>query len=160
MPSFDIVSEVSTHELSNAVDQANRELEKRFDFRGVEAHFELDGLVITQTAPSDFQLEQMLDILNKRLVARGIDLRCLEVGEIDANIARARRPLTCKQGLDKPVAKDIVARIKASKLKLSAQVNEDKVRVTGKKRDELQAAIALLKAAELDVPLQFENFRD
>ncbi len=160
MPSFDIVSDVDKHELTNAVDQANRELQSRFDFRGIDARFELDDLVITQSAPSDFQLEQMLEILNKKLIGRGIDLNSIEVGEIDANIAQARRRITCKQGIDKPTAKDIIARLKEAKLKVTAQINEDKVRVTGKKRDDLQAAIALLKKAEIELPLQFENFRD
>ncbi len=160
MPSFDIVSDVDKHELTNAVDQANRELQSRFDFRGIDARFELDDLVITQSAPSDFQLEQMLEILNKKLIGRGIDLNSIEVGEIDANIAQAKRQITCKQGIDKPTAKDIIARLKEAKLKVTAQINEDKVRVTGKKRDDLQAAIALLKKAEIELPLQFENFRD
>ncbi len=160
MPSFDIVSDVDKHELTNAVDQANRELQSRFDFRGIDARFELDDLVITQSAPSDFQLEQMLEILNKKLIGRGIDLNSIEVGEIDANIAQAKRQITCEQGIDKPTAKDIIARLKEAKLKVTAQINEDKVRVTGKKRDDLQAAIALLKKAEIELPLQFENFRD
>lgn len=161
MPSFDIVSELDKHELTNAVDQANRELTTRFDFRGVDAKFELDDMVITQTAPSEFQLEQMLTILHSRMAARNIDLRSLETGEVESNLAQARRKISCKQGIDKPTAKDIIARIKASKLKVTAQINEDKVRVTGKKRDELQDVIALLRKAEdLELPLQFENFRD
>ncbi len=160
MPSFDIVSDVDKHELSNAVDQANRELSTRFDFRGVDAQFSLEGLIITQQAPSAFQLEQMLAILHNRMVARGLDLRSLETGEIESNIARARRQITCKQGIDKATAKDLIARIKAAKLKVSTQINENKLRVTGKKRDDLQAVIALLKQAELELPLQFENFRD
>ncbi|MGJ8670962.1 MAG: YajQ family cyclic di-GMP-binding protein [Oceanococcus sp.] len=161
MPSFDIVSEVDKHELTNAVDQAMREMQNRFDFRGVEAEFSLNGVVVTQTAPSDFQLDQMLDILKQRLVARGIDLRSLEVGDVQANIAQARRDVSCKQGIDKPAAKKIIALIKASKLKVTAQINEDKLRITGKKRDELQAVMALLKKdEELELPLQFENFRD
>ncbi len=160
MPSFDIVSKIDLHELTNAVDQANRELETRFDFRGIDASFSLEKEVITQQAPSDFQLEQMLAILNNRLVARGIDLRSLEIGDIEANLAQARRRLSCKQGLEKTAAKDIIARLKAAKLKVTAQINDDKVRVTGKKRDDLQAAIALLKGAELEQPLQFDNFRD
>ena len=160
MPSFDIASEVDGHELSNAVDQANRELEKRFDFRGVEASFELDDNVITLSAPSDFQVQQMLDILHKRLVARGIDLGSLEEGEIETNLAKARQKITVKQGIDQPLGKKIVATLKQSKLKVSAQINGDKVRVTGKKRDDLQSAITLLKKEELEQPLQFENFRD
>lgn len=160
MPSFDIVSKVDLHELRNAVDQAKRELEKRFDFKGVDASFELDGTVVKEQAPSEFQIEQMQDILNKRLVARSIDLRSMEVGDIDANLATARRELSFKQGIDKPAAKKIVAQVKASKIKVSTQIVEDKLRVTGKKRDDLQASIALLKKAEQDLPLQYENFRD
>ena len=161
MPSFDIVSEVDKHELTNAVDQAKREMQNRFDFRGVDADFSLDGAVVTQTAPSDFQLEQMLEILKQRFVARGIDLRSLDVGDVESNIAQARRNITCTQGIDKPAAKKIIGLIKASKLKVTTQINEDKLRVTGKKRDELQAVMALLKKdEELELPLQFENFRD
>ncbi len=160
MPSFDIVSEVNPHELGNAVDQARRELETRFDFRGVDAKFELDGFVITQTAPSDFQLQQMLDILHKKLVGRGIDLGSLEEGEPDTNLAMAKQTITVKQGIEQPLAKKIIAKMKEAKLKVNAQINGDKLRVNGKKRDELQAAIALLKQSDLEQPLQFENFRD
>ncbi len=160
MPTFDIVSEVDAHELSNAVDQANRELEKRFDFKGVEAEFDLNEFIITLSAPSDFQVQQMLDILHKKLVGRGIDLGSLEEGEIDANLAKAKQIVTVKQGIEQPLAKKVVAKLKEAKLKVSAQINGDKVRVQGKKRDDLQSAIALLKNADLDQPLQFENFRD
>ncbi|MCE5233510.1 MAG: YajQ family cyclic di-GMP-binding protein [Mizugakiibacter sp.] len=160
MPSFDVVSEVDKHELTNAVDQANRELKDRFDFKGSEARFELEGYVVTQRAPSDFQLKQMLEILRGRLVARGIDLRCLDAAEPETNLAEARQRITVKQGIEQPVAKKIIAAIKAAKLKVEAQINGDKLRVTGKKRDDLQSAIALLRKTELDVPLQFENFRD
>jgi uncharacterized protein YajQ (UPF0234 family) len=160
MPSFDVVSEVDTHELTNAVDQANRELAKRFDFKGSNARFELDGAVVTQFAPGDFQLQQMLDILRGRLVARGIDLRCLDMAEPEVNLAEARQKITVKQGIEQPVAKKIVAAIKAAKVKVEAQINGDKLRVSGKKRDDLQAAIALLRAGEFGLPLQFDNFRD
>lgn len=160
MPSFDIVSEVSPHELTNAVDQANRELHTRFDFRNVEASFKLDNGVVTQTAPSDFQLKQMLDILRARIAARGIDLRCLDAAEPEVNLAQARQRITVKQGIEQAQAKKLIAAIKAAKLKVEAQINGDKLRVTGKKRDDLQAAIALLRAGEFELPLQFENFRD
>lgn len=160
MPSFDIVSEVDKHELTNAVDQANRELKNRFDFKNVAASFELDDSVITQRAPSDFQLQQMLDILRGRLVARGIDLRALDIGEPEISLAEARQKVTVKQGIEQPMAKKVIAKIKDAKLKVEAQINGDKVRVTGKKRDDLQAAIALLRQAEIELPLQFENFRD
>ncbi|NII10355.1 YajQ family cyclic di-GMP-binding protein [Oleiagrimonas sp. C23AA] len=160
MPSFDIVSEVDKHELTNAVDQANRELTNRFDFKGVNARFELDDSTIKQLAPSEFQLQQMLDILRGRIVARGIDLRALDVGEPEANLAEARQTITVKQGIEQAVAKKIGAAIKEAKLKVQSQINGDKLRVTGKKRDDLQAAIAMLRGQEFDVPLQFENFRD
>ena len=160
MPSFDIVSEVDKHELTNAVDQANRELGNRFDFKGSDAHFALDGYAITATAPSDFQLKQMQDILRTRLTARGIDVRCLDAAEPEINLATAKQKITVKQGLEQPVAKRIVAAIKAAKLKVEAQINGDKLRVTGKKRDDLQVAIAMLRKSEFEVPLQFDNFRD
>ena len=160
MPSFDIVSEVDKHELANAVDQANRELSNRFDFKGTDAAFALDERVITSTAPSDFQLKQMQDILRARLTARGIDVRCLDAAEPEINLATARQKTTVRQGIEQPVAKKIVAAIKAAKLKVEAQINGEKLRVTGKKRDDLQTAIALLRKSEFDVPLQFDNFRD
>jgi uncharacterized protein YajQ (UPF0234 family) len=160
MPSFDIVSEVDKHELTNAVDQANRELSNRFDFKGTNAKFELDGYVITASAPNDFQLKQMQDILRTRLTARGIDLRCLDLAEPEINLASARQKVTIKQGIEQAVAKKIVARIKAAKLKVEAQINGDKLRVTGKKRDDLQLAIALLRKSDSEVPLQFDNFRE
>lgn len=160
MPSFDIVSEVDSHELTNAIDQANRELDNRFDFRGVEAKFQLNDFVITLSAPSDFQVQQMLDILHKKLVGRGINLGSLDEGEIDANLAQAKQVITVRQGIEQALGKEINKLIKESKIKVSSQINGDKVRVQGKKRDDLQAVIALLKKAELEQPLQFENFRD
>lgn len=160
MPSFDIVSEVDKHELTNAVDQANRELGNRFDFKGTDARFELDDAVITQRAPSEFQLKQMLEILRQRLVARGIDVRCLDEADPEVNLAEARQKITVKQGIEQPMAKKIIATIKAAKLKVDTQIQGDKLRVNGKKRDDLQAAIALLRGAELELPLQYENFRD
>jgi uncharacterized protein YajQ (UPF0234 family) len=160
MPSFDVVSEVDKHELANAVDQASRELATRFDFKGTDARFELEGYVVTQSAPSVFQLNQMLDILRGRLSARSIDVRCLDVAEPLENVAGARRRVTVKQGIEQAVSKKLIAAIKGAKLKVEAQINGDKLRVTGKKRDDLQAAIALLRKTEVDLPLQFNNFRD
>ncbi|MEO7065176.1 MAG: YajQ family cyclic di-GMP-binding protein [Dokdonella sp.] len=160
MPSFDVISEVDKHELTNAVDQANRELSTRFDFKGSDARFELNDAVITQIAPSDFQLKQMIDILRQRLTARSIDVRCLDVAEPEINLATAKQKITVKQGIEQAVAKKIVAEIKAAKLKVETQINGDKLRITGKKRDDLQTAMALLRKSELDVPLQFDNFRD
>lgn len=160
MPSFDIVSEVDRHELTNAVDQASRELTTRFDFKGVDAKFSLDDNVISQSAPSEFQLKQMADILRARLIARGIDVRCLEEGEVETNLAGARQKITVKQGIEQKLAKKIAAAIKDAKLKVDTQINGDKLRVNGKKRDDLQEAMALLKKGDFELPLQFENFRD
>ena len=160
MPSFDIVSEVDTHELTNAVDQANRELTTRFDFKGVDASFQRDDNVITQSAPSEFQLQQMTDILRARLIARKIDARCLDFGDIETNLAGARQKITVKQGIERELAKKLQGAIKDAKLKVETQINGDKLRVTGKKRDDLQAAIALLRGKTFDLPLQFDNFRD
>ena len=160
MPSFDVVSQVDKHELTNAVDQANRELGNRFDFRGTESRYALEGYVVRQSAPSDFQLKQMLEILRGRLAARGIDLRCLDVAEPEVNLAGARQAVTIKQGIEQPVAKQVVTAIKGAKLKVEAQIHGDKLRISGKKRDDLQLAMALLRKLELPVPLQFENFRD
>jgi hypothetical protein len=160
MPSFDVVSEVDKHELTNAVDQANRELSNRFDFKGTDARFELDEFVINLAAPSDFQLKQMVEILRARLTARKIDIRCLEVDEPEINLAGAKQKATIKNGIEQPTAKKIIAKLKEAKLKVEAQINGEKLRVSSKKRDDLQLAIALLRQAELDIPLQFENFRD
>lgn len=160
MPSFDVVSEVDKHELTNAVDQANRELSTRFDFKGSNASFELNDFVVTLQASSAFQLKQMLDILRGRVSARSIDVRCLEEAAPVENLGGARQSVTARQGIDQPTAKKLVAAIKVAKLKVDTQITGEKLRVTGKKRDDLQAAIALLKSAEVERPLQFNNFRD
>lgn len=160
MPTFDVVSEVDKHELSNAVDQASRELATRFDFKGSDAKFELDGFVVTQSASSVFQLNQMLDILRGRLSARGIDVRCLDVATPLENLGGARQKITVKQGIEQAISKKLIAALKAGKLKVEAQINGEKLRISGKKRDDLQAAIALLKKTDVELPLQYENFRD
>jgi len=160
MPSFDVISEVDKHELTNAVDQANRELGNRFDFKGQDASYTLDDSVITLGAPSEFQLQQMLDILRGRLVARKIDIRALDAGEVETNLAGARQKITVKQGIEQAVAKKLVGLLKAAKLKVEAQINGDKLRVSGKKRDDLQSAMAVLRKADVELPLQFDNFRD
>lgn len=160
MPAFDVVSKVDAHELTNAVDQAKRELERRYDLRGTGARFELEDFAVSEFAPNEFQLNQLTEILRLRLAARGIDPRCLELGTVETNLAEARRRLTVRQGIDQVLAKKLIAKLKDSKLKIDAQITGDKVRVSGKKRDDLQAAIALLRKAELELPLQFENFRD
>lgn len=160
MPSFDIVSQVDKHELTNAVDQANRELANRFDFKGSDARFERSDYIVTQFAPSDFQLKQMLDILRGRLIARSIDIRCLDVADPEINLAGARQQITIQQGIEQALSKKIVTAMKAAKLKVETQINGDKLRVSAKKRDDLQIAIALLRKGEFELPLQFENFRD
>jgi cyclic-di-GMP-binding protein len=160
MPSFDVVSEINMHELTNAVDQAVRELEQRFDFQGTGAKFELEESTVTMTAEADFQLKQMLDILKLRIAKRGIDVSCLEVKDSEVNLARAKQQVILKHGIDADTGRQVSRLIKDSKLKVQVQVQGDKVRVTGKKRDDLQEAIALLRKSELDIPLQFDNFRD
>jgi cyclic-di-GMP-binding protein len=160
MPSFDVVSEIDTHELTNAVDQAIRELGQRFDFRGTDASYELEETTVTMTAPADFQLKQMLEILKLRIAKRGIDIACLEVKDPEINLARAKQLAILKQGIDAETAKKVSRLIKDSKLKVQAQIQGEKVRVIGKKRDDLQDAIAFLRKADVGLPLQFNNFRD
>ncbi|HZP67037.1 MAG TPA: YajQ family cyclic di-GMP-binding protein [Rudaea sp.] len=160
MPSFDIVSKLDLHELTNAIDQANRELANRFDFKGTGATFEREETVVTLKAQAEFQLKQMLDILKQRLASRHIDIRCAEIADPELALGSARQKVTLKQGIEQPLAKDIVKRIKDAKIKAEAQIQGDKLRVSGKKKDDLQAVIALLRAADLKMPLQFENFRD
>ena len=160
MPSFDIVSEVDHHELSNAIDQANREVTTRFDFKGTDSSYELDEHTVVMKTQSEFQLEQMLDILYAKLAKRGIDLAAVEPEESEIMAKTATRRILIKQGIDADTARTIVKRIKAEKMKTQAAVQGDQVRVTGKKRDELQTTIQMLKEAELGLPLQFKNFRD
>jgi len=160
MPSFDVVSEIDTHELTNAVDQAIRELTQRFDFNGTDAAFELEETTVTMTAPADFQLKQMLDILKLRIAKRGIDVACLEVKDPEVNLARAKQVVILKHGIDADAGRKVTRLVKDSKLKVQAQTQGDKVRITGKKRDDLQEAIAFLRKADVGVPLQFNNFRD
>ncbi len=160
MPSFDVVSELNTHEVANAVDQANREIAQRFDFKGTGARFELDGLTVTLHAQVDFQLKQMLEILKLRLGKRGIDLACLEAQEPETTLSAARQAVLLHHGVDAEAAKKITRLLKDSKLKVQGSIQGEKVRVSGKQRDDLQAAIQLLRGAKLDLPLQFNNFRD
>ncbi len=160
MPSFDAVSKLDMHELTNAIDQANRELSTRFDFKGTGAEFVREETVVTLKAQADFQLKQMLDILKQRLASRHIDIRAAEIDEPEINLASAKQKVTLKQGIDQPLAKDIVKRIKDAKLKVDTQIQGDKLRVTGNKKDDLQTVMALLRNADLKMPLQFENFRD
>ena len=160
MPSFDVVSELDYHELTNAVDQAIRELESRFDFKGTDATFTLNKNEIDLEAPVDFQLKQMLDIVKLKLTKRGIDLVCLEVKDPEVNLARARQKVILREGIDADGARKIQRAVKDSKLKVQAAIQGTKVRVTGKSRDELQLAMALLRQQKLEVALQFNNFRD
>lgn len=161
MPSFDIVSELDNHEVNNAVDQANKEVGTRFDFKGSNASFEQDkdGNIVMK-AESTFQLQQMLPILYAKMGKRGIDVGSLETGKIQDTGKTAQQTITLKQGIDSDLAKKIVKLIKDKKLKVQAQINGDKVRVTGKKRDDLQETIAMLRAENLEQPLQYNNFRD
>ena len=160
MPSFDVVSEVDMHELSNAVDQANREVTTRFDFKGSDAKFEQSGADLTLSAEGDFQLQQMMDILQKKMVKRGVDIASLDVGKPETTNMVARQKVTVRQGIDKEAAKKIVKLIKESKMKVQAAIQGEQVRVTGKKRDDLQGVMAMLKEQKLELPLQYTNFRD
>ncbi len=160
MPSFDIVSEVDMHEITNAVDQARRELGNRWDFKNVEADIELDDSRITVSAEQDFQLDQLKDMLRMAFAKRGIDTRALHDDGDSKSGKLVRQHMQLKQGIEKDMAKKITKMIKDQKMKVQASIQGDKVRVTGKKRDDLQEAIAMLKESELDIPLQFNNFRD
>jgi cyclic-di-GMP-binding protein len=160
MPSFDAVSELNAHEVANAIDQANRELAQRFDFKDTGARFELNDFSATLHAQVDFQLRQMLEILKLRLSKRGVDLACLEIKEPQTTLSAAHQEVILRHGIDAETGKKITRLVKDSKLKLQASVQGDKVRISGKQRDELQAAIALLRGAKLELPLQFTNFRD
>jgi uncharacterized protein YajQ (UPF0234 family) len=160
MPSFDVVSEVDIQEVRNAVDQANREVGNRFDFKGVDASFELNESEVSLRAEQEFQLGQMMDILRQKLVKRSVDVACMEIGEPETSLNAARQKVVIKQGIDTDLAKKMVKAIKSSKLKVQAQIQGEQVRVTGKKRDDLQQVIALLRDADYGLPLQFQNFRD
>ena len=160
MPSFDIVSELNPHEVANAIDQANREVSTRFDFKGTNAKFELKDFVVTLSAPADFQLKQMMDILKLKLTKRGIDIVCMKVDEPVVTGQTAKQVATLRQGIETELGKKIQRLIKDSKLKVQAAIQDKQVRVTGKSRDDLQQAIALVRGGKLELPLQFTNFRD
>jgi hypothetical protein len=160
MPSFDIVSKIDAHELTNAIDQANREVINRFDFKGSNAKFEFSEDKITMTAPNDFQLKQMMDILQNKLAKRNIDLRIMDVQKPEIALHEARQVVNVRQGIDKEIGKKILKFIKDSKLKVQPAIQGDQVRVTGKSRDDLQAAIAFMRESKQEIPLQYENFRD
>jgi cyclic-di-GMP-binding protein len=160
MPSFDVVSEVNLHEAANAVDQASREVATRFDFKGVDARFEREENLLTLYAEAEFQLKQMQDMLLPKLAKRGIDIKCAKIDPPMIAGNKARQVITLQQGIDQPLAKKIAALIKDSKLKVQTSIQGEKIRVTGKKRDDLQLVIALLRKSDLELPLQFDNFRE
>jgi len=160
MPSFDVVSEFDAHEATNAIDQANREVTNRFDFKGTGSKFVLEENVVNLTSQSEFQLQQMLDILRQKLVKRGIDIACMKEEDVEISGNEARQKVILRQGIETSLARDLVKKVKASKIKVQTAIQGEKLRVSGKKRDDLQAVIALLKDADVDLPLQYENFRD
>jgi len=160
MPSFDVVSDFDAHEAANGVDQANREVNTRFDFKGTGSKFVLDDVLITLTTQSDFQLVQMLDILRQKLAKRGVDIACLDEQEPEITLNEARQNVIMRRGIESELARKLVKTIKSSKIKVQAAIQGDKLRISGKKRDDLQATIRLLKDADVDLPLQYENFRD
>ena len=160
MPSFDVVSEIDMHELTNAIDQTNREVSNRFDFKGTNSRVEQSEYTLTLIAPSEFQIKQITDILQTKMSKRGIDIRCLETGKIIESNNEARLVITVRQGIDKELAKKIIKLIKDSKLKVQSNIQGNQIRVTGKKRDDLQEIISSLRKCNFDLPLQFINFRD
>jgi uncharacterized protein YajQ (UPF0234 family) len=160
MPSFDIVSELDQHEVVNALDQATREIDTRFDFRGSDAKLELKDKVITLHAKSDFQLKQMLDILKLKLSKRGIDVQCLKVDDPIVNLQDARQTVTLREGIDTELGKKIQRLIKDAKVKVQAAIQDKQLRITGKSRDDLQSVMAMVRAAKFEMPTQFTNFRD
>ena len=160
MPSFDVVSEIDHHELKNALDQANREIGTRYDFKGSDASIEQSGSNLTLEAESEFQVNQMIPILKEKLSKRGIDVDCLEFGDLIEMNRRARQPVLVREGLETDLARKMVKLIKGSKLKVQAAIQGEQLRVSGKKRDDLQQVMQLLRDAKLGIPLQFNNFRD
>lgn len=160
MPSFDVVSQVDMQEVRNAVDQSNRELTNRFDFKGTGAAFALSGAEITLSAPNEFQVKQMVDVLNGKMVARKVDTRCLALGAPSVTVKETRQVATVQQGIESDLAKKIVKMVKDKKLKVQTSIQGDKLRVSGKKRDHLQDVIAMLREANVGIPLQFINYRD
>ena len=160
MPSFDIVSEYDKHEARNAVNQANKEVTTRFDFKGTNSTFELNEDTLLMSSESEFQLQQMLDIVQTKLAKRGVDIACMDIAEPKASGKIVRQEIKLKQGIDSVLAKKIVKMIKDKKLKVQAAIQGEQVRVTGKKRDDLQEVIQMLKSEKLEMPLQYTNFRD
>ena len=160
MPSFDVVSEVDMHEMANAVDQAQREMSNRFDFKGVDAAFELNDSEIIIRADVDFQTRQMLEILQNKMSSRKLDLKALKIGEVEISGQRAILKAQIQQGIETDIARKIVKKVKDQKMKVQVAIQGDKLRVTGKKRDDLQEVMAVLRKDNWGLPLQFNNFRD
>jgi uncharacterized protein YajQ (UPF0234 family) len=162
MPTFDIVSEVEKTEVKNAVEQTNKEVSTRFDFKGGDARVEQAELVLTVHADNEFQMNQVQDILNGKLAKRGVDIKCLEISDKIEKVSgnKVKRNCTIKVGVEIELAKKIVKHIKDSKMKVQASIQGDTVRITGKSRDDLQDAIAFVKKTITDFPLQYQNFRD
>ena len=161
MPSFDIVSQVDHQEVKNAVEQTNKEVTNRFDFKGSDARLELADLVLTVFADDEFKLGQVLDVLRGRMTKRNIDIRCIELGTLEKISGdKVKRPVTVKVGVPQDKGKQIQKLVKDSKLKVAASIQGDAVRISGSKKDDLQAAIQLVRASVADLPLQFTNFRD
>ena len=160
MPSFDIISEFDMHEATNAVDQASKEVTTRFDFKGTNSSVEMTDDKLIMISESTFQLQQIFSIVCAKLSRRGIDIACMELGDPKGSGKLMRQEITLKQGLDSVTAKKIVKLIKDKKLKVQAAIQGDKVRVTGKKRDDLQEVIQMLREEKLEMPVQFDNFRD
>ena len=160
MPSFDVVSEVDLQEVHNAVDQANREISTRYDFRGVEARFERIEDTVKMTAEADIQLDQMLDVLRSKLVKRSVDVGVMEPQDVEHSGKLYHQAVLIKQGIETVLAKKIVKMIKDKKMKVQAAIQGEKIRVTGKKRDDLQSVMAMLRESDIEIPMQYENFRD
>ena len=160
MPSFDIKSEIDKHELTNAVDQANRVLKNRFDFKDADAEFKLNDNSILLTAKEDFYIKQMASVLQEAIAKRKMDIRILKPGKIEISNNTARQTIELQEGIDRELAKSITTLIKQSKIKVQAAIQGDSIRVSGKKRDELQQTIQLIKDKKYDIPIQFDNFRD
>lgn len=161
MPSFDIVSEVDKQEVKNAVEQTNKEVSTRFDFKGSDARVEQADYVLTLFADDEFKLDQVQEVMNNKLIKRSIDIKCLDLGKIEKITGnKVKRAVTVKTGLEIELAKKIVKDLKESKMKVQASIQGDVVRVTGAKRDILQEAIALIRKQVTDFPVQFQNFRD
>ena len=160
MPSFDVVSQVDLNEVSNAVNQATRELDNRFDFKGTNAKFELTDSSVTLRAPNEFQINQMYDILTARFASRKINVGCLEREATQQNVSNAWQIVQVKQGIDTDLARQLVKLIKQAKMKVQVAIQGDQLRVSGNKKDSLQKAIELIKEQDVRLPLQFINFRD